>query len=47
MMGSETKFEFCTETKEAHTSIRDMYSKMYVDDAVIIKHLINGMGEGK
>ncbi|EEL34545.1 hypothetical protein U9K47_32115 [Bacillus toyonensis] len=46
-MGSEAKFEFCTETKEAHTSIRDMYSKMYVDDAVIIKYLINGMGEGK
>ncbi|MEM5637694.1 hypothetical protein AAHB65_29800 [Bacillus toyonensis] len=38
---------FVQKLKEAHTSIRDMYSKMYVDDAVIIKHLINGMGEGK
>ncbi|MDM5239270.1 hypothetical protein QUF83_24910 [Bacillus cereus] len=27
--------------------ICDMYSKMYVDDLVIIKHLISGMGEEK
>ncbi len=27
--------------------ICDMYSKMYVDDLVIIKRLISGMGEEK